>query len=168
MIYGNAVGGAGRLGKTVVIQDENGHEFVGVVTDSEVVFDATPNDIRIGKVAATGDGVTVGEKVIPSYQTMEGVQLIPAEREFKITSLSDNDMYNFTKLQALACLYNTNTANSVETVAVGINRNVYPVSSTTAVSEITIDHENKAICFGVMNTYEKPCVIRYFTYKEEY
>lgn len=167
MIYGNSVGGIG-LERTYILVDEDGNEIPAVLIDNEVVLDATANDIREGTTAVTGDGVTVGEKVIPAYQTMEGIQLIPVGGEFKITSLSDKDMYNFTKLQALACLYNTSTSDSVATVAVGINGNVYPVADTTAVSEITIDHENKAICFGVTNTYETPCVIRYFTYKEEY
>lgn len=153
--------------ETYLLVTEDGQEIPAVTVAEEVVFTATANDIRAGTVAATSQGVTEGTKVIPSYQTMEGVQVIPAGSEFKITALSDNNMYDFTKLQALACLFNTSMSNSVSTIAVGINGKVYPVQSTTAAAEITKDHENKAVRFGVTNTYGTPCIIRYFTYRED-
>lgn len=151
-----------------LLVDENGKEIPAVLVDEETVFTATENDIRIGTTAATEKGFTEGTKVIPSYQTMEGVQVIPAGSEFKISFLSVGNMYDFTKLQALACLFNTSLNDSVSTIAVGINGKVYPVESTTAAAEITKDHENKVVNFGVTNTYGTPCIIRYFTYREEY
>lgn len=153
--------------QTYMLLMEDGQEIPAVLVEEETVFTATANDIRKGAVAATAEGVTVGTKDIPAYYTTEGVQLIPAGSKFRITTLSDPD-YDYTKLQALACLYNTNMNNSVATVAVGVNDKVYPVESTTAAAEITKDHENKAIDFGVTNTYGTPCIIRYFTYREEY
>ena len=59
-IVGNAVGCYSPMGKTFIIEDENGNEIVGVVVGQETVFTATSDDIVKGKVAATDDGVVVG------------------------------------------------------------------------------------------------------------
>ena len=60
MISGNMVGSYSSLGKTFILQDENGNEIVGVVVDSEIVFTATDSDVRAGKVYASNDGVSIG------------------------------------------------------------------------------------------------------------
>lgn len=60
MIIGNMVGSYSSMGKTMIIVDENGNEFLGVVTDSEVIFTATDSDVRKGKVYASDEGVSVG------------------------------------------------------------------------------------------------------------
>ena len=60
MIIGNMVGSYSSMGKTFIIEDENGNELVGVVVDSEVVFTATDSDVRQGKVYASDEGVSVG------------------------------------------------------------------------------------------------------------
>ena len=60
MISGNMVGSYSSLGKTFIIQDEDGNEITGVVVDSEVIFTATDSDVRAGKVYASNDGVSVG------------------------------------------------------------------------------------------------------------
>lgn len=60
MIIGNMVGSYSSMGKTMVIVDENGNEFLGVITDSEVIFTATDSDVRKGKVYASDEGVSVG------------------------------------------------------------------------------------------------------------
>lgn len=60
MISGNMVGAYSSLGKTFIIQDEDGNEITGVVVDSEVIFTATDSDVRAGKVYASNDGVSIG------------------------------------------------------------------------------------------------------------
>ena len=48
-----------------ILVDESGKESPAVLVDKETVFDATANDIREGKTAATEAGVTVGTLVVP-------------------------------------------------------------------------------------------------------
>ena len=62
-IYGNVVGGGSGFGKTIIIEDADGNEFVGVVVDTEILFTATAEDIKLGKVAATDSGVVTGTHV---------------------------------------------------------------------------------------------------------
>ncbi len=163
MIYGNAVGGIG-LERTYILVDEKGKEVAGVMVENEAVFDATANDIRIGKTAATAEGVTTGEKEIPLYQTREGVQYIPAGSELVIKGLKN---YEYTKLQALVCVYASSMSGSVATEKVAINDKVYAAESTEVLAEVTTDPENKSINLGIKNEGTSPVVIRYFTYKEE-
>lgn len=163
MIYGNVIGGAGQA-KTYILQDEDGNEYPAVLVETKTVFDATANDIRLGKVAATDRGVTTGEKEIPAYHTTEGRKLVPAGGEFKITGLTH---YAYTKLQVLICKYNTQLSNSVATEKVGIEDSVYAVGSTDVLSTITVEAAKKAINLGITNEGDAPRVIRYFTYREE-
>ena len=60
MISGNMVGSYSQIGKTFVLVDENGNEVTGVIVGSEVIFTATDEDVRAGKVYASNDGVSVG------------------------------------------------------------------------------------------------------------
>ena len=60
IIYGNLVGGVSALNKTFLLVDENGNEVPAVVVESLTVFDATPEDLKRGKVAASNDGVIIG------------------------------------------------------------------------------------------------------------
>ena len=151
---------------TYILVDEDGKEVPAVYVDSETILTATPNDIRIGTVAVTDEGVTTGEKEIPAYHTTEGVEAVPAGSNFTIT-VRTADRYDFTKLQAIICTFNQSLAKSVAAEKVAINENVYATGSTTSLSTITVDHDNKLINLGITNTGSKPCVIRYFTYKEE-
>ena len=96
------------------------------------MFDATANDIRLGKVAATESGVTTGTKDIPAYHTTEGVEKIPAGSALTIPMFSDKCQY--TKLQALICTFNTLVSDSVATEKVSIDGKVYNVGSTTVLS----------------------------------
>lgn len=63
MICGNLVGGITAYGKTFVIVDEDGNEMTGVLVDEITIFDATAEDIKIGKVAATDSGIVTGTHV---------------------------------------------------------------------------------------------------------
>lgn len=60
MIVGNMVGSYSSIGKTYILEDSDGNEFVGVVVDSEVLFTAVDSDVRKGKVYASNEGVSVG------------------------------------------------------------------------------------------------------------
>ena len=59
-IDGNMVGCYSPMGKTFIIEDENGNEVTGIVVDQKTVFTATAADIVAGKTAGTEDGVVVG------------------------------------------------------------------------------------------------------------
>jgi hypothetical protein len=59
-IVGNMVGCYSPMGKTFILEDEDGNEITGIVVDQETVFTATASDIVKGKVAGTDDGVVVG------------------------------------------------------------------------------------------------------------
>ena len=158
-IYGKSVGGVG-IERTYILVDDDGNEATAVFSDDDVTLDATANDIREGKTAATVYGVTVGEKFIPAYRTTEGVQFIQAGSEMIISQLASGNRYDFTKLQAIICPFNTNLDDSVAAEKVVINGNVYEVGSTDSLSEVTKDADNKTISLGITNTGTTPCVIR--------
>lgn len=164
-LYGNMIGGTAPL-KTLQLVDEGGAEFVGVVTGSEVVFTATDNDVREGMTYASNYGVSMGTKDIPSYHTTTGWAGVPAGSAFQI-KIEEKDRYDYTKLQAIICLYNTSVADSVYVDKVVIEDNVYTVGSTSPLATITVDHDNKAIELGIVNDSDSDYIIRYFTYKEE-
>lgn len=164
MIIGNVVGGS-PLVKSYILETEDGKEIPAVLTAQEVVFDATPNDIREGKVAATGDGVTVGEKVIPAYHTSEFTRYIPIGSKFVIP-LPNMDKYDYTKLQVIICRYDTSIMESVLSEKVAILDKVYEVGSDKELAIVTKDAATKSIDLGIANDSDHPCVIRIFTYKE--
>lgn len=164
MIIGNAVGGI-PFAKSYILKTEDGTEMPAVLTDKKIVFTATTNDIREGKVAATGNGVVTGEKVIPSYHTLEAVRFIPVGSEFTI-QISDKDMYDYTKLQVIICDYNTSMLDSVLSRKVAILDKVYNVGSSEEISTVTKDKTTKTIDLGITNDSDHPCVIRFFIYKE--
>ena len=60
MICGNLVGGITGYGKTFVIVDEKGNELTGVLVDEMTIFDATADDIKLGKIAASDSGIVIG------------------------------------------------------------------------------------------------------------
>lgn len=151
---------------TYILTTSDGVEIPAVAVGEEVVFTATENDIRVGTTAATEAGVTTGTKVIPSYHTTEGSRLIPAGSAFTIQFTSD--LFDFTKLQAIICPYNTNVAESVAAEKVVIDESVYVVNSTDALAAVTRDGANKVIDLGITNNNDNPYVLRYFTYKEIY
>lgn len=167
-ISGNMVGSYSPIGKTFILTDENGIELTGVCVDNQVVFTADAStDIREGMVAATDSGVVTGSAIIPNYETSTGAELIKENGDFKIT-LTMHDMYDYTKLQCLICLYNSSLDNSVATEHVVIGDDVYDVNSTTVVSTVTKDVDSKSIDLNLTNISNNKYVIRYFTYKELY
>lgn len=149
-----------------VLVTPDGSEIPAVLVDEVMTFNATENDIREGKIAATDTGVTTGTKIIPSYHTNQGVRVVMPNSSLRITNLIDNNEYDYTKLQAIICLFNTTLSNSVSAEMVSIDDSVYAAKSTDLVSTISVDHVNKTIDLGITNSFDKPCIIRFFTYKE--
>lgn len=151
--------------KSFILEMPDGTEIPAVLVDHETVFTATPNDIREGKVAATGDGVTIGEKIIPSYHTSEFARYIPVGSKFEIP-LPNLDLYDYTKLQVIICRFDTSIKDSVLSEKVAMLDKVYNVGSNDALATVIKDANTKSIDLGIINDSDHPCVIRIFTYKE--
>ena len=149
--------------KTYTLVDENGNEVTAVLVEEETIFDATANDIRKGKIAAGANGPIVGEKVIPSYTTTEGVRIVPNGSAFVIPLA---EKYDFTKLQALFCPFTNGLDGSVATDKVAINEVVYAVASTEPLANVVKDATNKRVDMGITNDSGNPYLIRFFTYME--
>ena len=165
-IMGNMVGGAAPL-KTLIIEDENGTEMVGVVTGSEVVFTAnSAKDIREGTVAATEEGIITGSKRIPSYETTRSSRLIMPGSAFSIP-LSDYNKYDYTQFQCIIAKRNTSLQDSVAVDKVGISDNIYFVNSTESLAQITKNADTKSIDLNITNNTEDIYYIHFFTFKEE-
>lgn len=150
--------------QTYILIDDFGHEVTAVVSGGPVTLDATPNDIRLGKTAATTYGVTTGEKEIPAYYVTEGHKVILSGQSFSVRV----SKYDYTKMQALTCKFNGSMLSSVETDKVSIESKVYPVNSTDVISMVVIDHESKSIDLGITNESDEPYILRFFSYKEMY
>lgn len=160
-----AIAGSSKA-STYILRDEAGAELVATVVGEETVFTATANDIREGMVAATDEGVTTGTKVIPSYHTVTGYRVIPSGGNFAIQFT--DELYDFTKLQAIICPFADSIANSVAAEKVAIDEKVYAVNSAVSLATVIRDNENKTINLGIVNESEAPYLLRYFTYKEIY
>ena len=59
-IVGNMVGCYSPMGKTFIIEDENGNQVTGIVVEQETILTATAADIAKGKTAGTEDGIVTG------------------------------------------------------------------------------------------------------------
>lgn len=162
---GSGSGSEDVAGQTYILVDEAGNECPAVYVDSEVVFTADENDIREGKVAATGTGVVVGTKEIPAYYVMEGYSAVPSGSRFSIPA---GKLYDFTKLQAIICPWSGTISGSVAAEKVAIADSVYSVNSVESIAVVTKDGENQTIDLGFANETDKTYVLRYFSYKEEY
>lgn len=163
-LYGNMIGGIPSL-KTLKLVDSNGAELIGVVVDQETVFTAdASSDIRQGKVAATDAGVVTGSAIIPNYYMSTGYRLIEDGSAFVLPI----DDYDYTKLQAIICSFNTSMIDSVSAEQIVVEDQVFSVQSTEAISSISKDMQDSLINFGVTNTSGKSYLIRYFMYRELY
>lgn len=152
---------------TYILVDDAGNEYTAALVDEEVELTATANDIRIGTTAVTNNGVETGTKVIPSYHTRQGCRIITKGSSIIIKNQDVIvDDYDYTRLQALVCIFNTNEADSVSTQKVSINNSVYNVQSTDVISEVTKNHDTKEIDLGIINDTDSMLIVRYFMYKE--
>lgn len=166
-IVGKVIGGGGSTAKTYILKTEDGQEIPAVLTEDTVNLTATANDIRLGTVAVTNDGVIEGTKVIPAYHTFEGFRVVTAGSTVTIPNFNTIvDIYDYTKLQTMLCAFNTNVDNSVSVEKVSIGDSVYNVQSVDAISSVTKNHDTKTINLGITNETGKPMILRYFTYKE--
>ena len=121
-LYGNPVGG-GSLPKTLILTDENGVEVVGVVVGQKTVFDATEEDVKIGKTFASDSGVMVGTDT-RTYRTYHASCAIFPGESFTIP-LSEYDQYNYTEFQAMIAEFNTSSLDSTSVSKVSLNNAVY-------------------------------------------
>lgn len=153
---------ADYIPKSYIFVDEEGNEVAGTLVEEKTVFDATENDVREGKVFATELGVKTGTKVIPIYFAHQGSKIVTAGKAFTI----NGNNYDYTKLQAMICLYNSNSANSVATEKVVINDNVYMVQSVDSIAVVTKDDTTKNIVLNITNDTNKPQILRYFYFRE--
>lgn len=165
MISGNMVGSYSQIGKTFILQDENGNEVTGVVVDQATVFDATVADVRIGKTFASDEGVQQGENTI-TYRTEQGTACILPGEDYTIP-LSAHDSYDYTKLQCIVTKYTEDVNNRMAAYKIVLNNSVYEVNSSVALSTVTKNSETKSIDFNIANDTNDIYVIHYFTYKEE-
>ena len=149
---------------TYILVDGSGREIPAVYVDNEVVFTATPNDIRIGTTAVTDAGITEGEKEIPAYHTHEGYRVVTNGSRFVIP----HEYYDYTKLQVIICAYNTSLTNSVGAKKIVVYDKVYDVNSTESLSNVVKDNETECVDLGIVNDTGGICVLRYFMYKEIY
>lgn len=147
-----------------ILVDEEGNELLATYVGADTTLTATENDIRKGAVAVTNDGLITGIKEIPAYHTLEGFKIIPSGARCTIAIPN----YDYTKFQAILCLFNTTIDNSVAAEKVVINDNVYAVKSSVSESTVTVDDSIKSVDLGITNTSNKLMFIRYFTYKEIY
>lgn len=167
MIVGNTIGGMPMMPKTCVFKNENGQEFYASLVDNKFMLTAGINDIRDGKTAITDMGMTTGEKIIPAYHTTEGYRIIPSGSTVTIPNITASiDSYDYTQLQAMICLFNTNEAGSVSTEKVVIGDHVYNVQSIEPISEVTKNDESKQVELGITNDSDTMWILRFFMYKE--
>jgi hypothetical protein len=164
MIFGNAVGGGAA--QTYLLKDEAGNQVYAVAVKTRTEFDATANDIRIGKKAVAESGVVTGEKVIPAYHSTEGYRVIPNGSAFSIPYLKER--YDFTKLMVIICPFSGSVNGSVAAERVVIGESVYAVNSTVPISVVVRNGETETIDLGVVNESGNLYLLRYFTYKEIY
>lgn len=152
---------------TYLLVDDNGKEVPAVWVESDVVFDATEDDIREGKAAVSEKGFVIGTKVIPGYLAHQGVKIVRPNDRFEI-QISQSDQYDYTLLECLICNFNTKLSDSVATDKVVINDVVYNVQSITPLFSVTKNHETQIIDLGFINETDEIQILRYFTYKEIY
>ena len=163
-LYGNPCGGFG-MPKMLEIVDDNGNTIIGTVTDSEVIFDATRDDVKVGKIFASADGVQEGIDT-RTYRTTHASKTILPGEQFSIP-LEDYEKYNYTKFQAMIAEFNTTQYDSVSVVKISLNDAVYDVNSTIKISDVTKNSSTKSIDLNITNNTNNTYVIHYSTYKEE-
>ena len=148
-----------------LLVDDEGNEIPAVFVENETMFTAEANDIRLGKVAASQNGVVEGTKDIPAYYAEQGLVTVKAGKPIDIPLFSD--MCHYTKLQVIVCAYNTTTKDSVAAEKVVIEDKVYNTGSVTVLSSVTVDSNAQTIKLGLTNDSDNALVVRYMNIKEE-
>ena len=164
MINGNMIGGTAPI-KTLKIIDDDNNEFLGVVTGSEVVFDATPADVRINKTFAGDNGVQIGKNTI-TYHTTTSSRLILPGQSCSIP-LDNYDLYDYTKFQGIIVLFNSDYSSNTNTVGITIENIVFSAETSEKLSDITKNLNTKSIDLNITNDSDNVYEIFYFTYRED-
>ena len=165
-ISGNMVGSYSQIGRTFILEDSDGNTIEGVVVDQMTVFDATPEDVIVGKTFASNEGVKVGENT-KTYRVTKASRLVFPNMSYAIP-LSHYNQYDYTKFQCIIAKYNTSLSDSVYTNKISIEDNIYEVNSIDVLSSITKNTDEKSIDLNITNDTVDTYIIHYFTYKEEY
>lgn len=134
-----------------------------ILEDSPLTATAK-QDIRVGTVAVTNDGIVIGEKNFPNCEITSGKIVIMPNMRLQI-HLPENDLYEYTEIQVIICEFNSTLDDSVKAEMVCMGNNVYKVNTTEVLSTITKNDVEKVIDFGIINSKDVPMVIKYFTYK---
>ena len=164
IVYGCPSGGFG-MPKLFEIADGNGNTFIGAVTDSEVVLDATRADVKVGKMFASNDGIQEGTDTKTYRTTHASYAIFPGE-SFSIP-LDQYNSYNYTKFQAMIAEFNLTNSDSTSVNKIVFNDAVYNVNSTTKISDVTKNFSTKSIDLNISNSTDKTYVVHYSTFKEE-
>lgn len=163
-LYGNPSGGFG-MPKMIEVVDGAGNTLIGTVTDSEVNLDATREDVKIGKIFASNDGIQEGTDT-RTYRVVFASYLILPGEDYSI-SLPEYERYNYTQFNAMISKFNTTIDDSTAIEKIVLNDCVYNVNSTIALSTITKNQETKSIDLNITNDTEDIYVVYIATYKEE-
>lgn len=146
-----------------VTLDGSSSVYAQLYGKEKVTLTATANDIRQNTSAITYTGYTEGTKNIPSYQSQKGVKYIQANAPIV---LKDASNYDYTKFQATLAVFNTSISGSVQVDKVTVDDALYEANSTTKLSDLTVDHDNTQINFGIDNG-DSVAIMRYFIMREE-
>jgi len=147
-----------------VTADGENKAFAQLYGQERVTLTATENDIRKATTAITDKGYIEGQKYIPSYNTKIGVRVIQANTD---VVLPESKKYDYTEIQATLAVFNTSLSASVQVDRVTVDDALYKANSTTKLADLTKDHENEQVDFGVTNG-DKIAVMRYTIIREEY
>ena len=147
---------------TVTVDGVN-KAYAQLYGEQKVTLTATENDIRVNKSAITEKGYTDGKKNIPSYQTEIGVKIIQPN---VAVVLQNDNKYDYTKILTTLSVYGTKISDSVQVDKVTVDNVLYVANSTMKLSDLSKDHANRQVNFGIING-EKKAVMRYSIIKEE-
>lgn len=163
-INGNMVGCYSPIGKTFILVDSKGAEITGVIVDQETNFNATAEDIKVGKTAVTDEGVTEGADT-RTYRTTHSTRVIFPGESFSIP-LAEYNKYDYTKFQAMIAEFNTNQFDSTSVDKFSLNNEVFNVGSDVKIADVTKNSVSKSIDLNITNNTENSFIIHYSTYKE--
>lgn len=165
IIAGNMIGSYSQIGKTLILTDDNGVEIPGVIVSQETVFDATAEDVKIGKVFASECGVEVG-KDTKTYRVVFGTRLVLPGQSFSIP-IEEYGCYDYTKFHAMISKFNTTEFDSVAVDKVSLYNAVFEVNSDRKISDVTKNLATQSIDLNFTNDTDNVYIINYNTYKEE-
>ena len=150
-----------------VLQNAEGtdQKYAQLASEDPISLTATENDIRVNTSAITEKGYTEGSKDIPAYHSARGIKAISADSAINLVA-EENALFSYTKFQASLALYSNSLSESVQVDKVTVDDSLYKANTTTKLSDLSVDYENKAVDFGITNG-DTIAVMRYFIMREE-